>query len=135
VAFNPRANYTDRATAAGEISENVCGLGGGGCCVAARRIPTAVFLVFLNLSRYFFFQVPLQLYSRPPFFVTCVYKHIPEPTLFNPEDGGRLFTQNVGYTVSHPKKTHSDYAPKFCKRNYIFCDVTVIKVCTALSCK
>jgi hypothetical protein len=66
------------------------------------------------------------------FFVTCLYKHIPEPTLFNPEDGGGMFIQNVGIRPQPKISPHSDNVAKYCATNNNFCDVTVIKVCTAL---
>jgi hypothetical protein len=129
VAFNPRANYTDRATAAGEISANVCGWR------ELRDQHNGSLRPYSRLSRpepILFPPSTSSIVLTTAFSVTCVSKHIPESTLFNPGVGGRLLTQNVDYTVSHDKKTHSDNASKFCMRNYFFCDVTVMKVCTAL---
>jgi hypothetical protein len=61
--LSPRANYTDRETAACWRSD--CQLVRiEGATWSAWRIPTAVFSVFLDRSRYFFFQVAPQLYSR-----------------------------------------------------------------------
>jgi hypothetical protein len=61
--LSPRANSTDRGTAACRWSH--CQL----LCIEVVkwlpwRISTAVILRFLDRSRYFFFQVGLQLYSR-----------------------------------------------------------------------
>ena len=60
--LSPRADYTDRAAAAGRrISANFCGY--RGVTWSAQRVPTAV-LCFIDRSRYFFIQVAPQLTSR-----------------------------------------------------------------------
>jgi hypothetical protein len=60
VAICPQANYTGRATAVvSETNADFCGQKW-----SAQRIPTAVNLGFLDRSRYFFFQVALQLSSQ-----------------------------------------------------------------------
>jgi hypothetical protein len=61
--FSLQPNYTERATAA--CRQSYCKpLRIEGATWSAQRIPTAVFLVFLDRRRYFFFQVAPQLYSR-----------------------------------------------------------------------
>jgi hypothetical protein len=52
-----RANYTDRAKLLQTFADR-------GCHVVSVTVPYGRILVFLNRSRYFFFQVNLQLYSR-----------------------------------------------------------------------
>jgi hypothetical protein len=58
--LSPRANYTDRVTAACRRSKCQL-LRLAGVAWSAQRIPMAVFSA---LSRYYFFQVAPQLYSR-----------------------------------------------------------------------
>jgi hypothetical protein len=58
--LSPQANYTDRATAA--CRRSYCQL--RGCCVVKARDPHGRILGFLDRSRYYFFQVAPQLYSR-----------------------------------------------------------------------
>jgi hypothetical protein len=53
--LSPRANYTDRATAA---------FAGRGCHVVSVTDPYGRILGFLDRNHYFFFQVPPKLYSR-----------------------------------------------------------------------
>jgi hypothetical protein len=61
--LSPQANYTDRATAA--CRRSYCQLLRlEGVAWSAQRIPTAVFSVILDRSRYCFFRVAPQLYSR-----------------------------------------------------------------------
>jgi hypothetical protein len=62
MAFSPQANYTLRVTAAaGEVTANFCG---AESVWSAQRIPVAVKLDILDGSRYFSFQVALQLSPR-----------------------------------------------------------------------
>jgi hypothetical protein len=61
--FGPRANYTDRATAACWRSQCQL-LRIEGVAWPAQRIPTVVNLGFLDRSRYFSIQVAPQLSSR-----------------------------------------------------------------------
>jgi hypothetical protein len=59
----PRANYIDRATAVCRRSD--CQLfADGGCHVVSVTYPYGRILGFLDRSRYFFYQVAPQLYSR-----------------------------------------------------------------------
>jgi hypothetical protein len=61
--LSPRANYTDRATAACRRSK--CQLfAGRGCSVVGATDPDGLIFDFLDRSRCFFFQVAPQLYSR-----------------------------------------------------------------------
>jgi hypothetical protein len=62
LGLSPRANYTDRATAAtvGEISAKFWGW----CHVVSVTDPYGSILDFLDRSRYFFFPLAPQLYSR-----------------------------------------------------------------------
>jgi hypothetical protein len=60
---SPRANYSDRATAACRRSDCQL-LRIEGCHVVSVTHPYGRILGFLDRSRYFFFQVALQLYSR-----------------------------------------------------------------------
>jgi hypothetical protein len=61
--FGPRANYTDRATAA--FWRSKCQLLRiEGVAWSAQRIPTVVNLGFLGRSRYFFLKVAPQFSSR-----------------------------------------------------------------------
>jgi hypothetical protein len=60
--LSPRANYTDRATAiVGEVSVEFADRG---CRVVSATDPHGRILGFLKRSRYYFFQVAPQLYSR-----------------------------------------------------------------------
>jgi hypothetical protein len=60
--LSPRANYTDRATAA--CRRNDCQLfADRGCHVVSVTDPYGRILGFLDRNRYFFYQVAPQLYS------------------------------------------------------------------------
>jgi hypothetical protein len=63
VAFSPRSNYADRATAACRRSRCQL-LRIEGCRVVSTTNPHGSILVFLHRSRYFLFQVIPQLYLR-----------------------------------------------------------------------
>jgi hypothetical protein len=61
--LSPRANYTNRATAACRQSD--CQLfADRGCHVVSVTDPYSPILGFLDRSRYFFYEVAPQLYSR-----------------------------------------------------------------------
>jgi hypothetical protein len=63
VAFSPQVNYTDRATAA--CRRSWCQLfADRGCCVVSTTDLYDCILGFLDQSRYYFFHVAPQLYSR-----------------------------------------------------------------------
>jgi hypothetical protein len=62
-SLSPRVNYTDRATALLSV-KSVSIFADKGCCVMSVMDPYGRILGFLNRSRYFFFQVAPQLYSR-----------------------------------------------------------------------
>jgi hypothetical protein len=53
---------TERSPLVGEVSANFCG--GRLCCVVSATDPLHSILGFTDRSRYFFFQVAPQLYSR-----------------------------------------------------------------------
>jgi hypothetical protein len=69
--LSPPANYTDRATAVDLVPT----FADRGCRVVSATDPFSRILGFLNLSRYFFFQVAPQFYSRG-----CV-DPVPDPLL------------------------------------------------------
>jgi CBS-domain-containing membrane protein len=58
--LSPRANYTDRATAAKLVPT----FADRGCHVVSVTDPYGRILGFLDRSRYFLFQIAPQLYSR-----------------------------------------------------------------------
>jgi hypothetical protein len=60
--FGPLANYAERATAA--VGEVVLTFADRGCCVVSATDPPGRSLGFLDRSRYYFFQVALQLSSQ-----------------------------------------------------------------------
>jgi hypothetical protein len=60
--FGPLANYADRATPL--LGEVVPTFADRGCCVVSATNPPDRILGFLDRSRYYFFQVAPQLYSR-----------------------------------------------------------------------
>jgi hypothetical protein len=62
VVFSPRGNYTYQATAA--CRRSVVSTFADRCRVVSAADPYSRVLGFLDLSRYFFFQVAPQLYSR-----------------------------------------------------------------------
>jgi hypothetical protein len=66
---------TERPPLVGEVIANFLRI--EGATWSAWRIPTAVFTVFLDRSRYFFFQVAPQLYSRG------WVDPVPDPLLFS----------------------------------------------------
>jgi hypothetical protein len=61
--FSPRANYTDRATVAC-LRSNCQLLRIQTCRVVSAEDPLRPYTRFLDRSRYFFFQLAAQLYSR-----------------------------------------------------------------------